>query len=238
VQRWDGSTILDGVWIGLAALFLLAPLIAILVAGLPGLLDLPASIWPSAFRSLSIALGAVVLTMMLALPLATNAGEAASLLGISVSGLVLGTGLFLIVQPYVRPSDVALPVTMLVNVLMALPFVLRILRPSVESAKADFGRLGQSLGLTGWARWRVVFLPRLRRPVGFAAGLTGALAMGDLGVITLFSRPGEGTLPLVMYQLMGAYQMQAAYGAALLLVALSLALFWAFDKGGRANAVV
>lgn len=238
VQRWDGSRIVDGLWITLAALFLLAPLCAIVVAGLPGLLDLPDSIWPATLRSLSIALGAVVLTMALALPLATKAGEAASLLGISVSGLVLGTGLFLIVQPYVRPSDVALPVTMLVNVLMALPFVLRILRPSVISAQSDYGRLGASLGLTGWSLWRIAYLPRLRRPMGFAAGLTGALAMGDLGVITLFSRPGEGTLPLVMYQLMGAYQMQAAYGAALLLVALSLGLFWAFDKGGRAHAVV
>ena len=124
------------------------------------------------------------------------------------------------------------------NVLMALPFVLRILRPGVESAKADFGRLGQSLALGHWARWRIVYLPRLRRPMGFGAGLTAALAMGDLGVIALFSRSGEGTLPLVMYQLMGAYQMQAAYGAALLLVAVSLGLFWVFDKGGRANAVV
>lgn len=238
VQRWDGRPITDALWIIAAAVFLLAPLGAIFVAGLPGLFDLPASIWPAALRSVSIAVGAVILTMALALPVATKAGEVASLLGLSVSGLVLGTGLFLILQPYVRPSAVALPVTMLVNVLLSLPFVLRILRPNVEAARADFGRLGRSLGLRGWALWRIVYLPRLRRPMGFAAGLTGALAMGDLGVITLFSRPGEGTLPLVMYQLMLSYQMQAAYGAALLLVVLSLGLFWAFDKGGRVNADV
>jgi thiamine transport system permease protein len=121
---------------------------------------------------------------------------------------------------------------------MSLPFVLRIVRPGVESAKADFARLGQSLGLKGWGLWRIVYLPRLRRPLGFSSGLTAALAMGDLGVITLFSRPGEGTLPLIMYQLMGAYQMEAAYAAALLLLGLSLGLFWAFDKGGRVNADV
>ncbi|MBT8410376.1 MAG: thiamine/thiamine pyrophosphate ABC transporter permease ThiP [Octadecabacter sp.] len=236
VQRWDGSCVLDALWIGAAALFLLAPLGAVLVAGLPALADLPPSIWSATFRSVLIALGAVACTILLALPLATKAGEAASLLGISVSGLVLGTGLFLILQPFVRPSSVALPVTMLVNVLMALPFVLRILRPGVVSARADFGRLGQSLGLTGVTLWRVVYLPRLRRPMGFAAGLTAALAMGDLGVITLFSTPGEGTLPMAMFRLMASYQMDAAMGAALLLVALSLGLFWVFDKGGRANA--
>jgi len=236
VQRWDGWRLLDALWITCAAAFLLLPLGAVVFAGLPGLLDLPNSVGPAILRSLAIAIAAVVLTIALALPLATRAGEAASLLGISVSGLVLGTGLFLLLQPITRPQDVALPVTLLVNVLMSLPFVLRILRPGIESAKADFGRLGQSLGLNGWPLWRIVYLPRLRRPMGFAAGLTGALAMGDLGVITLFSRPGEGTLPLVMYQLMGAYQMEAAYGAALLLVTLSLGLFWIFDKGGRVNA--
>lgn len=238
VDRWDGSQASDTLWIGLAALFLLAPLCAVIFAGLPGLGQLPTAIWPAALRSLLVALGAVALTIALALPLATRAGEAASLLGISVSGLVLGTGLFLILRPIVSPTAVALPVTLLVNVLMALPFVLRILRPGLATARADYGQLGASLGLRGLALWRIVYLPRLRRPLGFGAGLTGALAMGDLGVITLFSRPGEGTLPLAMFQLMGAYQMQAAYGAALVLLALSLGIFWAFDQGGRVRADV
>lgn len=238
VQRWDGSKAIDAVWIALSAIFLLAPLAAILAAGLPGLVELPSSIWPATLRSLAIALGAVVLTLVLALPLSSRAGEAASLLGISVSGLVLGTGMFILLQPIVRPSTLALPVTMIVNVLMALPFVLRIIGPGLGAARSDFDRLVQSLGLGGWNAWRIVYLPRLRRPMGFAAGLTGALAMGDLGVITLFSRPGEGTLPMVMYQLMGAYRMEAAYGAALLLVMLSVGLFWVFDKGGRVNASV
>ncbi len=236
VQRWDGSAWVDGLWISCAALFLLLPLGAVVVAGLPGILSLPDSIWPATLRSLAIAITAAVLTIVLALPLATRAGEIASLFGISVSGLVLGTGMFLLLQPFVRPQDIALPVTLLVNVLMSLPFVLRIIRPGIENAQSDFGRLGQALGLEGWALWRIVYLPRLRKPLGFAAGLTAALAMGDLGVITLFSRPGEGTLPLFMYQLMGAYQMKAAYAAALLLVTLSLALFWVFDRAGRTHA--
>ena len=86
IQRWDGSRVIDGLWIAAAAFFLLTPLGAIVVAGIPGLLDLPASIWPATARSLAVALGAVALTLALALPLATRVGEAASLLGISVSG--------------------------------------------------------------------------------------------------------------------------------------------------------
>ena len=60
--------------------------------------------------------------------------------------------------------------------------------------------------------------------------------MGDLGVIVLFSGGQDATLPLVMYRLMGAYQMDAAAGVALVLVGMSLTLFWLFDKGGRAGA--
>ena len=135
------------------------------------------------------------------------------------------------------PFALALPVTALVNATMALPFALRILVPSARDTVERHGRLALSLGMGKTAFLRLVLLPRMRAQIGFAAGLGMALSMGDLGVITLFSRPGQGTLPLEMYNLMGRYQMDAAYGAALLLVAVSLALFWVFDKGGRVNAV-
>ena len=65
------------------------------------------------------------------------------------------------------------------------------------------------------------------------AGLAAALSMGDLGVIALFAGDGQATLPLVIQRLMGAYRMEAAAAASLLLVAASLALFWAFDRWGR-----
>ncbi|NDR57867.1 ABC transporter permease [Aliiruegeria sabulilitoris] len=239
-DRWDGATPMaraaDGLWITFAAAFLLLPLLSVAVAGLPGLAQMPAEVWSAAARSLALALGATTLTLALALPLLTAPGETAALLGIAVSGLVLGTGYFLLLQPLIRPGDVALPVTMLVNALMALPFVIRILRPGLESARADCGRLAAALGLSGWRLWRIVYLPRLRRPLGFAAGLTAALSMGDLGVITLFADGDNATLPLQIYRLMGSYQMEAARAAALLLLVLSLGLFWGFDRGGRANA--
>ena len=239
-QRWDGQAgaarIGDVAWIAFATLFLLSPLAMIVLAGVPGLVSLPPEVWWAALRSLTVALGATALTLVLALPLATRAGELAGLLGVAVSGLVLGTGLFLIVQPFIRPAEAALPVTLMVNALMALPFVLRILRPELEAARADFGKLAATLGITGWTLWRIVLLPRLRRPLGFAAGLTAALSMGDLGVIALFADGDHATLPLQLYGLMGAYRMEAAQGAALLLLMMSLGLFWLLDRGGRAHA--
>ncbi|MFZ1662149.1 MAG: thiamine/thiamine pyrophosphate ABC transporter permease ThiP, partial [Paracoccaceae bacterium] len=70
----------------------------------------------------------------------------------------------------------------------------------------------------------------------FAAGLSAALSIGDLGVITLFADPERATLPMEIYGLMGAYKMDIAAGAALVLVILSFGLFWMLDRRGHRDA--
>ena len=79
-------------------------------------------------------------------------------------------------------------------------------------------------------------LPRLRAPLGFAAGLVAALSIGDLGVVALFAGSQGVTLPLLVQRLMGAYQTDAAAAAALLLVSVSFAAFWLLDREGRRHA--
>jgi thiamine transport system permease protein len=162
--------------------------------------------------------------------------ELAGLLGLAVSPLVIGTGLFVAIHAVADPFALALPVTALVNAVMSLPFALRILVPRARQVVDRHGPLALSLGMAGKPFLRLVLLPRMRAQIGFAAGLAAALSMGDLGVIALFADPERATLPLQVYRLMGAYQMQAAAGAALLLLALSIAAFWLLDRGGRWHA--
>jgi thiamine transport system permease protein len=119
---------------------------------------------------------------------------------------------------------------------MALPFALRAVLPALRQIEADYGRLSASLGLSGWAKMRLVVLPRLRRPLGFAGGLAAALSMGDLGVVALFADPRQATLPMELFRLMSAYRTEHAAGAGLVLLAASLAFFWVFDRWGRGNA--
>ncbi len=240
VQRWDlARPALDYVVIGLAALFLLLPLSMILLRGLPGFLDMPETVWIAALRSVLVALGSAALCVLMAVALALRGGAMVSVVGVmplAASGLVVGTGAFLLVFPFMRPADAALIVTMLVNATLALPFALRSVAPAVAQIKTDYGRLALSLSISHWSWVRLIVLPRIRRPLGFAAGLAAALSMGDLGVIALFAGQSEETLPLAMYRLMGAYRMETAASAALLLVALSFALFWLCDRWGRADA--
>ncbi|MCB2134555.1 MAG: thiamine/thiamine pyrophosphate ABC transporter permease ThiP [Rhodobacteraceae bacterium] len=250
VERWDAGhlslRLQDAIILGAIALFLLLPLGLVLGSGIPHLGALPAPVWSAALRSLVVALAATALTLVLALPLALAAIrlggtrgamlETIGMLSLAASPLVIGTGLFILIRIMANPTALALPVTIAVNAAMALPFALRAILPAVRTVEADYGRLADSLGIVGRGRLRLLILPRLRRPLGFAAGLAAALSMGDLGVIALFAEPGQATLPLQLYRLMASYRMDDAAAAALLLSLLGFGLFRFFDRMGRNDA--
>jgi thiamine transport system permease protein len=245
-QRFDGQSRGAALWdaciIAVGAAFLLLPLVALVWGALPHLTTLPSEVWVALRRSVLVALGATSVTLAMALALAhgvlalPRGGavlEGLGLAALAASPLVVGTGLYLLLRPYVAPRDWALVVTLLVNAGMALPFVLRLILPEMRAIRASHGRLADSLGLHGLARLRVLTLPRLRRPLGFGAGLTAALSMGDLGVIMLFAEREGATLPMVLYRLMNSYRLDTAMAAALVLMVASLLLFWVFDRWGR-----
>ena len=96
------------------------------------------------------------------------------MLPLSASGLVLGTGLFLMLHRFVSPAELALPVTMLVNATLTLPYLYRLLLPEARQVVANYDRLTQSLGLPGLSALRYVTLPRLARPLGYGAGIAAA----------------------------------------------------------------
>ena len=248
VLRFDGqhAQSFDAVVITLGAAFLFVPLALVVARGAPHVATVPSEVWVALARSVSVALGATLLTLGMSLALAQGvvaldgkrgaALEALGLAALAASPLVVGTGLYLLLRPILNPRDWALAVTILVNAGMALPFVLRLILPELRASAVSYGRLADSLALHGWARLWLVTLPRLRRPLGFGAGLTAALSMGDLGVIMLFAEREGATLPMVLYRLMTAYRQDDAAGAALVLLGAALALFWVFDRWGRGHA--
>jgi thiamine transport system permease protein len=242
-KGWRKAT--DATAITLAAAFLLLPLAALIARGLPGLTDLPQGLIGATARSLAIALASTALTTTAALTLALATArrapahrlfDAAATFPLAASSLVIGTGLFLTLRPFAQPSDLAIPVTIATNATLALPYAYRLLAPQARALHADYAKLTASLALTPAAKLRLITLPQLARPLGFGAGITAALSMGDLGVITLFAGQTNATLPLYIHSLMGSYRMEQAAAASLLLLALSFALFALFDGIGRRHA--
>ena len=243
---WRGGP--EGLWldrfvIAIGAVFLLAPLLGVVLRGLPGLAEMPREIWAALWMSVTIAAASAVIAVAGALVMAQavlagggRMGEVVAALPLIISPFVLGTGLFLMINPVADPFALAWPVTAGVNAALSLPFVLRLMLPALARVRRDYGPLCDSLGLVGWARVRRVTWPGIRAPLGFATGLALALSMGDLGVIALFAPVDGATLPLLMYRLMGAYRLDAAAGVALVLVAVSFAGFALLERGGRLGA--
>jgi thiamine transport system permease protein len=243
---WPRHQLWDGFWIFGAGAFLVLPLGAVLLRGLRHMLEVPPQILTASLTSLTIAIVSTALCLAMALSLSLafarrgslvrSLAEATGILGLASSPLVVGTGLFVLIFPYAQPMTFALPITTAVNAMMALPFALRVLMPAVQETYGDYLHLRMSLGMGRWIWMTRILGPRLRRPIGFSAGLAAALSMGDLGVIALFADPDLQTLPLMLYRLMGAYRMDQAAATAVVLVVQSLFLFWMFDRGGRRHA--
>ena len=155
-----------------------------------------------------------------------------------VPPLVVGTGLFVLLSSHLDVFAWVYPIVITINAVMGLPFVIRSLGPALRQNHARYHYLCQSLSLRGWNRFRYLEWPLLRQPLGLAAALVAALAMGDLGVIALFGTPHTATLPLLIYQQLGAYMIPQATVTALVLLLLSLTVFWGLERviGGKPDA--
>ncbi len=238
----------DLMLLGLFTLFLVLPLLAILVRGLPGLLDLVFQWQISAQgmqlvqatgRSLAIALPAGLVSVATALLMlasqrsSSRISEMAAYLPLILPPLVLGTGLFLLFRPSLGVSNEGLVLVAVINAMMALPFVLQLLKGPFNGMDPATIRLADQLGILGWYRWRWLYWPRLRRPLALGMAYGSGLSLGDFGVIALFGTPDQPTLPMLLYQQLGSYQMAAAAASGLWLILLLLALFGVFSLLGR-----
>lgn len=241
--------------IAAAALFVLTPMLSMVIDALAGpLLEVLGNprIWQAVLNSLAIGLSAALLSVIAgwfllhySASLAAG-GRARTALLLELAGsvvyvvppLVIGTGLFVLLSAHVDVFNWVYPIVILVNAIMGLPFVIRTLGPAMRQNQAAYERLCQSLALAGWNRFRYLEWPLLRRPLGLALALVAALALGDLGVIALFGTPETATLPLVVYQQLGAYRIAQATVSALLLLLLCLTVFWVLERGigGKTDA--
>ncbi len=241
-SRW--TLLLD---MGVVAAFLLlamAPIASIMVAGLSNNL-LNVIGWPAFHRALLASLVIAIASALLATALATviaaarvrvgSAGkwlfDLAVSLYLAVSAIVFGTGLFILLRGLVDVFLIAPFMVLLANMLVALPFSYRLIQGKMAMLARSQDKLCNSLDLRGWRRFRLITFPALAPELGFAAGLSAALSLGDMTVIALFGSQQFQTLPWLLYQTMGRYRAEDAAALALLLLVLTLLLFGGFIKG-------
>lgn len=227
----------DSFVIGLAGLFVAAPMAAVVASGLKAdLAGLLANgrVWQAIITSTLVAAAAGTLALALAFPMARMAArgsrgyELLTQMSLLVPPIVLGAGWFLLAR---GAGDGLSPFFVILgNALLALPFAARALLVPMRETLSRDDRLCAELGLAGLARLRLIDWPQLRRPAALAFLLAAMVSFGDLGIIAFFGAEDFITLPYLLYLQLGSYRTADAEGLALTLMVLALGLAMATDR--------
>jgi len=156
----------------------------------------------------------------------------AVVLPMGVSGATLGLGLLV---GFGRPPlDLRGSVVLVVmaQVVVALPLAGRVVNDAVVSIPRELSDAAADLGAGALATWRTVIVPQIRRPVAIAAGLSFAIAAGEVAAVGFLARADSPTLPLVISRLLGRAGAAArgqAMAAGCLLAAMCLVVWFLVD---------
>ena len=242
----------DRVWIAASVCLVVPPLVIVFLGGInTKALSVLADerFWQALLASLQVALVASVIALSAGIAILTTTrrlrlnakrrqADQLELIGTIIlvtPGLVISTGLFLLLRNITDVFSLAYVVVVAVNALMGLPYVVKTLSQPMLQIEQQYQRLAASLGLKGWQRFKVVEWRGLRKPMANAFAISFVLAMGDLSAIALFGSQEFRTLPLYLFQLLGSYQMEAAAVVSLVLLLLSVGTFALIEKLFSAN---
>ncbi len=238
IQRWDGrsglSKTLDGLAIALAIAIVAPPILSVALSGI-GNIRLGESLLRATATSLLIGLTSASLSIALGWALAESAARQprpflksaitlACLASLIMPPAVLATGWFVTLSPLADMNRYAIFLVIILNALMALPFVWSPLYPAIKDSVQRHDRLCSSLGLRGFARLTLIDLPVLRKPLRLALLMAVIVSLGDLSAITLFGSDTLVTLPALIFRQMGNYRINDAAGTALVLAVFCFAL--------------
>nr|WP_073579765.1 thiamine/thiamine pyrophosphate ABC transporter permease [Vibrio quintilis] len=240
-RLWDWS------WITLCLLLVLPPLVMVCLSGLNAHLSgvlFSLSFWSAVKDSVCVAFIAAGLSVIAGICVLMSSRawrlrgslrsadllETSGMMILVTPGIVLSTGLFLLLRTFTDAFHFAFGVVVLVNAMMALPYVIKTLHQPMWTMARQYNLLCASLGMNGWRRFLIVEWRAIRKPVVHAFVISFLVSMGDLSAIALFGSQDFKTLPLYLYQLMGSYQMEAAAVVALFLLLMSVGCFWGAEK--------
>lgn len=164
------------------------------------------------------------------------------MLPLGTSAVTIGFGLLLAFDtpPFDwRAAPLLIP---LGHALVAIPFVVRLLVPTLRSIDSRLRDAAATLGASPLRSLGEIDLRIARRPLLTGAGFALAISLGEFGATTLLTRQGRATLPIAIEQLLnrpGAALHAQGYVLATVLAVLTLAavavveLFAGGERAGR-----
>ena len=155
---------------------------------------------------------------------------------LGISAATLGLGLSLAFgRPPIDLREVGVLVPM-AHALVAIPLVVAIAQPALRSLDDRRRSVAATLGATPLRAFVTAYGPTVRVVAFAAAGLAGAVSLGEFGAASFLARAGDPTMPLVIARLLGrpgAAALGTAAAMGVLLVLATWILVLGVDRAGQ-----
>ena len=157
-------------------------------------------LYAGATVGLSLTLGLLVVYALDRPSLANRWLEPALMLPLGTSAVTLGLGFIIVFN---RPPLDARSFPFLVPIahsLVALPVVVRILKPALSSIPDSLRQAAAVLGASPWRVWREVDWPIMGRAAVIAGIFSFTISLGEFGATSFLSRPEYPTMPVAIFR--------------------------------------
>ncbi|MCU1368160.1 MAG: putative thiamine transporter permease protein [Ilumatobacteraceae bacterium] len=118
------------------------------------------------------------------------------------------------------------------HALVATPFVVRVLLPTLRSIDPRLRDAASTMGASPLRAWREIDMRVMVAPLLTGAGFAAAISLGEFGATTFLTRQGRATLPIAIEQLLarpGAVLHAEGYVLATVLALLTFVVIGAFE---------
>ena len=166
----------------------------------------------------------------------TSFWDAVIMLPLATSAVTLGFGYIITLnRPPLNLRD-SLALIPIAHALVAFPFVVRCILPSLKLIPQTLREAAALLGASPYQVWRRVDIPIISRAILVGAVFAFSISMGEFGASSFVARPHTQTMPVAIFRLLGQpgdlnYGQAMAMSSILMLVTCSG--FWLL---GRLNS--
>jgi len=125
------------------------------------------------------------------------------MLPLATSAVTLGFGYIVALDEPpldLRASVILIPIA---HTLVAVPFVVRSILPSLRSIPENIQEAAHILGASAFKRWLLIDLPLISRGLIVGATFAFTVSMGEFGASLFVARPNTPTMPVVIFRLLG-----------------------------------
>jgi thiamine transport system permease protein len=147
------------------------------------------------------------------------------LLPLGASAVMLGLGFLIAFDSEPLDFRAAPWIVPVAQALVAIPFVVRIVAPTLRSIDPRQREAAALLGASPSRVRREVDLPIVARGLAVAAGFAFAISLGEFGATVFLARPDNPTLPVAIFRFLGRpgeINVAQAYALAVVLMAVTV----------------